>query len=70
MKTTPKCRFTKPATLEYLKDKVFLKSTPVKTRQQTDWSVALWMEWRLNPKKMLKIVLILPHDFVICPRKK
>ena len=21
---------------------------PVKTRQQADWSVALWLEWRLN----------------------
>ena len=21
---------------------------PVKTRKQTDWSVALWMEWRIN----------------------
>ena len=44
MKTTPKCHFAKPVTLEHLKEKV-KNSVPVKTRQQTDWSVGLWMEW-------------------------
>ena len=49
MKTTPKYHFAKPVTLEYFNDSVKKKnSMPVKTRQQADWSVALWLEWRLN----------------------
>ena len=48
MKTTPKSSFVKPVTLEYLKEKVKKNSVPVKTRQQTNWSVASWMEWHLN----------------------
>ena len=47
MKTTPKCCLAKPVTLEYLKEKV-KNSVPVKTRQQTDLSVTLWMERHLS----------------------
>ena len=39
--------FCKPVTLGHLKVKV-KKSVHIKTRQQTDWSVSLWMEWRLS----------------------
>ena len=52
METTPKSRFEKPLTLGYLKKKVKENNVPVKTsRQQTDWSLALWVEQRLNRTK-------------------
>ena len=47
MKPTTKCRFAKPVTFESLKERL-KNSVPVKTKQQTDWNVRLWMEWRLN----------------------
>ena len=34
MKTTPKCHFAKPVTLEYFKDKLKKNSVPVKTRHK------------------------------------